>query len=141
MADTKRVLIAEDDEDISWGISKSLGMIRPNLHVRCVNNGDAALRLLKDEAFDLVISDVQMPGCDGLNLTLEIRRSYPETKIILITAYGSDEVHQQVARDGFLYLEKPFDLRQLKDLVLQSLELKVHRINRPASDRVANQIV
>ncbi len=122
MTDAKRVLIAEDDEDISWGITKSLGMLRPNLVVHCVNNGEDALRLLKDDVFDLVISDVQMPGCDGLDLTLEIRKSYPDTKVILITAYGSEEVHKRVALDGFSYLEKPFDLGQLKKLVVQSLE-------------------
>jgi DNA-binding NtrC family response regulator len=129
MADAKRILIAEDDEDISWGISKSLGMIRPNVHVRCVNDGAAALQLLSSETFDLVISDVQMPGCDGLSLTQEIGKSSPATKIILITAYGSDEVQKQVAaNDGLLYLEKPFDLRQLRELVMQSLDMEAIRI-------------
>jgi DNA-binding NtrC family response regulator len=124
MTNAKRVLIAEDDEDISWGISRSLGMIRPDLVVRCVNDGEAALRLLEDESFDLVISDVQMPGCDGLRLTLEIDKSHPGTKVILITAFGSEEVHRRVAaNNGLLFLEKPFDLRQLKQLVVESLEI------------------
>lgn len=130
MTDAKRVLIAEDDEDISWGISKSLGMIRPNLVVHCVNNGAAALQMIKDEPFDLVISDVQMPGCDGLDLTLEIRKSHPETEVILITAYGSEEVHKRVALDGFSYLEKPFDLGQLRKLVVQSLEKRDSDMDR-----------
>ncbi|HEX9653763.1 MAG TPA: response regulator [bacterium] len=130
MTDAKRILIAEDDEDISWGISKSLTMIRPNLHVRCVNNGTAALQLLRDETFDLVISDVQMPGCDGLSLTLEIRKSCPATKVILITAYGSDEVRKLVVdQEGCSYLEKPFDLSQLRQVVLQSLEITPAALN------------
>ncbi len=126
MTDThKKVLIADDEEDISWAISRSLHKVNPDIEVTCVDSGDKAFEHIQDEQFDLVVSDLRMPGRTGLELIAEIRIRHPETKIILMTAYGSQEVMDKSdALGSFFYLEKPFDIGYLKQLVLEALELR-----------------
>ena len=120
----KRILIADDEEDISWAISRSLHKDAPEMEVVCVNNGDAAFDKIRTDHFDLVVSDLRMPGKSGLDLIPELRVRHPHAKIIIMTAYGSQEVMQRADRLGsFFYLEKPFDIGYLKQLILEALNL------------------
>jgi len=119
----KRVLVVDDEEDITWSISKSLVRGRRFLQVICVNSGDEALKVFKDAQVDLVISDLRMPGLGGLELLAEIKKHYPSTKVIIMTAYGSAELRREVSRrKGCYYIEKPFELNSLKQLVYDSLD-------------------
>ncbi|MFQ5648811.1 MAG: response regulator [bacterium] len=125
MEKPKKLLIADDEEDISWAVSKSLKKSNLNIDITCVNNGDAALELLRRQPFDLVVSDIRMPGCDGLRLIREIRKHHPATKIIIMTAYGSQEVMDRAdALGSFFYLEKPFDIGYMKQLIMEALDLR-----------------
>ncbi len=123
MSESRRVLIVDDEEDITWGIARSLART-PSVEVQCVHSGDAALKLLEDQRFDVVLSDIRMPGPDGLQLMLDIRQHHPQTRVIIMTAYGSHQLKEEVeARGGFFYIEKPFDVGYLKQIVLDALEL------------------
>jgi len=125
VTDSKRVLLVDDEEDITWAISKSLRNSGNALEVVCANDGNVALQLLHQQAFDLVISDIRMPGKDGLQLVLDIRKLHPETKVIIMTAYGSAEVMERADKLGsFFYIEKPFEIGYLKRLVFQALQLE-----------------
>lgn len=122
MTDLKKILIADDEEDITWALARSLKNSKPILDVRCVNTGTAALKLIKKERFDLVISDVRMPGCDGMALVSQIRKLHPDTRVIIITAYGSNEVMERSDDLGsYFYLEKPFDIGYLRQIVFSAL--------------------
>ena len=90
----------------------------------CAHNGDEALTVLTQRAVDVVISDIRMPGRDGLQLMHEIKAHYPSTKIIIMTAYGSQETRKQIAaRGNVFYIEKPFEIRSLHRLIHEALEL------------------
>ncbi|NIR47493.1 response regulator [candidate division KSB1 bacterium] len=118
----KSVLIVDDEEDITWGISRSLAKTY-DLKIHCVHSGDEASKALKKTKFDLVVSDIHMPGRSGLQLLLDIRKNYPGTKIIMMTAYVSQEIKQQIeSRGGFFYIEKPFDIGYLREIILEALE-------------------
>jgi len=120
-----RVLIVDDEEDITWGLSKSLGKTHPSVEVECVYSGEQALNRLSAKPFNLVVSDVRMPNGDGRNLILEIRRTYPQTKVIVMTAYGSAELKNELEERGcFFYIEKPFDTGYLKQIILGALEIE-----------------
>ncbi len=125
MAKPKKILIADDEEDISWAISRILMKSKLNVDVVCVSRGDLALDLIRQEPFDLVVSDVRMPGCSGVELIPEIRRLHPLAKIIIMTAYGSQDIMERADLLGSLfYLEKPFEIGYLKQLVLDALDLE-----------------
>lgn len=125
MDDLKRVLVVDDEDDLTWSISKSLEKNERAVEVICVNNGDSALAYLATRHVDLVITDVRMPGRDGLALLRDIQRDYPRTRVILMTAHDSEEIRYQIARHSALHhcLEKPFELQNLHKLIFEALEI------------------
>jgi DNA-binding NtrC family response regulator len=121
----KRILVADDEEDLTWSIAKSLEKNDNIFEVISVNNGDNALAYLQTRQVDLVITDVRMPGRDGLALLRDIKRDYPQMRVIVMTAHNSEEVRQHIERYGltYYYLEKPFELRYLRQLIYEALDL------------------
>ncbi|MCG3118600.1 MAG: Chemotaxis response regulator protein-glutamate methylesterase [bacterium] len=121
----KRILVVDDEEDLTWSISKSLEKNDKLFEVLCVNNGDSALAHLSTRHVDLVITDVRMPGRDGLALLRVIKRDFPGTRVILMTAHSSDDVRREIALPDWplFYLEKPFELRNLHQLIYAALDL------------------
>ena len=112
----KKVLIVDDEEDILWGLSEELS--RHNLEVDTANNGSEALEKIKNKKYNFLITDIRMPGLSGSELLLEAQKIQPDLKVIVMTAYGSEEVKEDVLSKGAIsYLEKPFDFEQLLDIV------------------------
>ena len=119
----KRVLIVDDEEDLTWSISKGLAKDRDSLEVVCVNSGMGALDVLSRSRVDLMVTDFRMPGVNGLQLLNEIKVRYPQTKVIVMTAYGSMEIKEALERSGTTgYIEKPFDINDLRELIHTYLE-------------------
>jgi CheY-like chemotaxis protein len=87
--------------------------------VESATDGRAALRQLARQPFDLVLTDYQMPGMNGLELAVVVRQILPHTRIVLMTAYGEGEGVQDgiQALDLEGYLKKPFSLKQLRALI------------------------
>lgn len=93
-----------------------------------VENGAEALDLLeKDPDFHLVLSDINMPRMDGLTMLSHISESYPDLRVIMVTAYSDMEKIRKSMRFGaYDYLIKPIDPEDLKESVDRALDL-VHR--------------
>lgn len=71
---------------------------------------------------DLVVTDVQMPGATGIRVLAHVRRAHPTVPVILITAFGSAELHAQAKRLGAAtVLDKPFELSELRKLIQRLL--------------------
>lgn len=123
--DYKRVLIVDDEEDLTWSISKHLAKDKEKYELLAVNSAKEALKLLAKLPVELVISDIRMPEMSGMDLLLEIRQMYPMTKVVIMTAYGSPYVKQQANQRGcFKYIEKPFDIQELRQLILDVVDEK-----------------
>ena len=123
--DFKRVLIVDDEEDLTWSISKHLSKDKNKYELIAVNSAIEALKILEKLPVELVISDIRMPEMSGLDLLLEIRQTYPSTKVIIMTAYGSHEIQQQANERGcFKYIEKPFEIQDLRQMILNIVEEK-----------------
>ncbi|MDZ7291604.1 MAG: response regulator [candidate division KSB1 bacterium] len=138
----KCILVVDDEEDLTWSISKSLERSSEFLEVLCVNDGNSALAILATRRVDLVISDLRMPGRDGMSLLLDIQRNYPETRVIIMTAQSTDELRQEIAQRGtFYYLEKPFDIRHLRKLIYEALDLtETDLTNMRVNSQIRNMI-
>ena len=87
----KKVLIIDDEETLTWSMSKSLSKDRDKYEVMIANNGKEALNLLKRSDVDLVISDIRMPDINGLDVTAQVTQEYPSIKVVLLSMYDNEE--------------------------------------------------
>ena len=118
-----RVLIVDDEENLNWSIVNSLR--RANYAADGALTAEEARRRLTEQGYDCVISDVKMPGIDGFQLLNWLREWRPNTRVIMMTAFGSPSVRQEAFRNGVVaYLEKPFDLRVLRAELSRTLEAR-----------------
>ncbi len=115
-----RVLVVDDEENLNWGIVASLR--RDQYVADGALTGEDAIRRLSEASYDCVISDVQMPGMDGFDLLAWLRERRPQTRVIMMTAFGSPTIRQDAVAGGVVaYLEKPFDLQALKQELQRTL--------------------
>jgi two-component system response regulator PilR (NtrC family) len=113
-----RILIVEDDEEMRSLLRDFVG--EEGFEADTVMNGYEAFRKLVKEPFDLIITDIRMPGLTGLDIVPRIKKLQPEIPIIVITAFGSQEVHQRaLERGATAYLEKPIRFYKLRELIHQ----------------------
>jgi two-component system response regulator GlrR len=118
------VLLVDDDDDLLRLLT--LRLHAGNYRVTAVASAEAALVCLALELPDLVISDVRLPGRDGLALFDDIRRQHAALPVILLTAHGTiPDAVEATARGVFAYLTKPFDGKMLLDKVGQAVRLHV----------------
>ena len=111
-----RTLIIEDDEEMRALLKDSL--LEEGVEADSATNGSEALRKLVKESFDLVITDIRMPGLTGLDILPGIKKLQPEVPVIVITAFGSEEVYRRsIERGAAGYLEKPIHTNKLKTLI------------------------
>lgn len=121
----KKVLIVDDEETLTWSMAKSLSRDRDKYEIEIANNGKEALDVLGKIPIDLVLSDIRMPDINGLDLLVQIKRDYPETKVIIMTAYGSSDVQKEASKRGSLYyIEKPFEINEIRKLILDLIKEK-----------------
>lgn len=107
-----RVLVVEDDETARKQLAKSIR--KEGYEVLAAENGREGVELFKKESPEIVITDLKMPGIDGLEVMHTVRRLSPEAQIIVITAFGETDSAVSALREGALdYLKKPLDLDQL----------------------------
>jgi len=121
----KKVLIVDDEETLTWSMARSLSRDKDKYEVIIANNGREALNLLKKNKIDLVISDIRMPDINGLDLLVKIKKEYPQTKVIIMTAYGSSDVQKEANRRGSLYyVEKPFEISDIRKIIIDLIGKK-----------------
>ena len=121
----KRVLIVDDEETLTWSMARSLSRDKDKYEVIIANNGREALNQLKKNNVDLVISDIRMPDINGLDLLVSIKKEYPQTKVIIMTAYGSSDVQREANQRGSLYyVEKPFEIADIRKIIIDLIGRK-----------------
>jgi predicted regulator of Ras-like GTPase activity (Roadblock/LC7/MglB family)/DNA-binding response OmpR family regulator len=114
----KRVLVVDDEQDMLWMLQRNLNKGMPDVEVLTASSGEEALALLSDTPVELVITDINMPGMNGLDLLIEINNRYPETGVIIMTAYPSIAYEREAMMSGSLrFVEKPFDIKDMRAIV------------------------
>ena len=118
-----KVLVIDDEEDFLETIVKRLN--RRGIDTTGVDSGEEALRVLKEQSFDVVILDVRMPGMDGIETLRELKKRAPLTEVIMLTGHGSIESGVQgMTLGAFDYVIKPADFEELFEKVNQAAERK-----------------
>ena len=108
----QRILIVEDELHNAMTLCQAL--LHPmagDFHVEVCPLADIALKRLRYERFDLIVTDLRMPGTSGLELIRQVRQTSPGTHTMLMTAFGSPEIKDQAQLLGAVYLRKPFSLQ------------------------------
>ena len=116
--DALNILLVDDDRNLvttlSYGLRKAMGK---GISVAICFSGSEAFSILATQAFDLVISDFNIPGISGLEFLNKIRQDHRETILVLITAYGTDALEEGVRQLGVGYITKPFEPSFLVQLI------------------------
>jgi two-component system response regulator AtoC len=117
-----RILVVDDEDGIRSFVAESLEADHDT--VLTARDGNEAAALLDQQGFDVVVTDLKMPGRDGLALLAKIRAEQPETQVIMLTAQGTVESAVQAMKSGaFDYLQKPIGSPgELRLLVSRALE-------------------
>lgn len=119
----KNVLVVEDEEDVLKIFSEQLKLWGYNPII--ATSGEEGLRKFNATPIDLVISDIKMPGMDGIALLHEILKKDKQAIVILVTGYPSIDTAVQSMKDGaYDYLTKPLHIGELKIRIERALEKK-----------------
>ncbi|MDD5160637.1 MAG: response regulator [Sulfuricurvum sp.] len=110
-----RILIAEDEEYNQMVVQTMIELLYPEVEVLMVSNGAEALDKLKTEAFDLVLSDVDMPLMNGYELVSEVKALGLNVPMICVTAFAISGDKEKLLMHGFeRYISKPIDMDDMK---------------------------
>ncbi len=119
MAET--ILLVDDEEMILDSLSAIL--LKDGYQVDCAKNGNEALDILRQKQYDLIITDIRMPGISGLEMVENLKTFKPDQKILVITGYGSLETAVKAQHRGVSdYLIKPIDIKSLKNSIRRALK-------------------
>ncbi len=116
-----RLLVVDDNRDLAQGVALILKKVSD--HIAVAYSAEEALELIEQRPVDVVLSDIKMPGRDGISLLDCVRERWPETRVILFTAYGTIEAAVDAMKRGaFDYLTKPFDNDELMVVTRRALK-------------------
>src|SRR5213593_5204367 len=120
MKSQPKILLIEDDAGIVGGLKKELQF--QGYEVAVAERGDKGLAQAKEQPFDVVITDLKMPGLSGLELVEQLHATKPKLPIILMTAFGTTETAIEATKRGaYDYLLKPFEMPELLEVVSKAL--------------------
>jgi putative nucleotidyltransferase with HDIG domain len=123
LEESLRVLVVDDDPLVLRVLQDVLRA--QGCETSTAGNADRALALLDNNSYDLIVSDIRMPGPSGLDLLRAVRSRQPETPVVLITGYASVETAVEALRSGAVdYLTKPFRLQDIEKVLARVREAR-----------------
>jgi two-component system response regulator (stage 0 sporulation protein F) len=121
----KRILVVDDEENARIGLSKLLA--KEGFVVDSVSNGFEALNYLRQQDVNLIVTDINMPGMNGIAFLKELNKSFPQSNVIMITAYGGIESYIESMNLGaFEYINKPIKVEELKSILKKIFKESSH---------------
>lgn len=136
MSTRSRILIVDDEQSVLFVWRKALQKLAQRVDVEIASSGDEALHKMEQSPFDLLITDLRMPGLNGQALTRAIMDLQPGLLVIWITAYRSAEIEAEAEQLGVARcLDKPLTVDRIRQAVSQELELADHRVQAVAAGK------
>ena len=126
MLHTENVWVADDDRSIRWVLERTLQ--KADIVTRSFETADQVIAALRSEQPDALVTDIRMPGTDGLVLLERMRREHPTIPVIIMTAHSDLEIAVSAYQGGaFEYLPKPFDVNEALELVRRACKMRRER--------------
>jgi len=120
---TQRILVIDDEVDMLM-LLRMIIEDNTDYDVETTNSPSEGIKMFRDEDYDLVITDLKMPGMDGMDIFNEFKGLKPEVPVIMITAYGSIETADDALRKGIAeFITKPFRKDSILFTIRRVLEL------------------
>lgn len=118
----KTVLVVDDEEPFLLSLADGLAPLGSELRVVTAPSGEAALELVDRLTVDLVVTDLKMPGMDGLELIRRLRARHPSLPVMVMTAFKSPQAETELARfSPLIILDKPLDFQEFVDAIKTAL--------------------
>lgn len=125
-----RILIVDDEPKILQGIQRMLRKMHERWDMIFASGGTEALEIMSGEPCHVVVSDMKMPGMDGVQLLGEIKKKWPKTVRIMLSGYSEQEAVLRTVHVAHRYLAKPCDSGMLVETIARSLRLRAY-LNSP----------
>ncbi len=123
MDEHQYILVVDDDERVLFVLSRALRALENGYRVETARNGKEALQKAQAKRYDILITDIVMPGMNGVEMTEAIRGLYPDTVVIWITAHSNQRFQSDGKRlNVYRYLEKPLEIGEIRQVVVDAAE-------------------
>ncbi len=120
----KRILFVDDEQRVLDGLRRSLSRQRSRWSMAFVDGGEAALEAFAEQPFDVIVTDMRMPGMDGATLLCEIKERYPDTVRIVLSGHSEHEAALKSVSTAHQFLSKPCEAAKLQEVVERSCNLQ-----------------
>ena len=134
-----RILFVDDEPLILEGLQNLLRRFRKKWKMSFAIGGDEAIEWLEKEAFDIVITDMRMPGLSGADLLKNVKTNHPGTARIMLSGYSEEETILDALPVAHQYMSKPCDPVILKRII-ENLVAGVEELEHPKLAQAANQL-
>jgi YesN/AraC family two-component response regulator len=120
----KRILFVDDEPMVLQGIQRSLRSMRAEWEIELASGGPEALETMAQAPFDVVITDMRMPGMDGAQLLDLVKARFPRTVRIILSGQSDRETILRSVGPSHQYLSKPCDVDELKQRLIRAFALR-----------------
>lgn len=135
MSEHTNVWVIDDDRSIRWVLEKAIS--QQGMTTKSFENGDSILENLETQQPDVLITDVRMPGVDGLTLLTQIQENYPDLPVIIMTAHSDLESAVASYQGGaFEYLPKPFDTDEAVALIKRAISHRKEKTAKKTTNKI-----
>ncbi len=140
MKKQEEIWVIDDDKSIRWVLEKALN--QANMQVTSFSNASTILAKLEETIPDVIVTDIRMPGTDGLTLLEKLKHLYPQIPVIIMTAFSDLESAVSAYQGGaFEYLPKPFDVDEAVELVRRAARRNEEIHNEPSLNLSPHEII
>jgi len=136
----KRILFVDDDPEILQGLRRMLRPMRDAWETDFATSGQQALQILEKTPFDLVVTDMRMPGMDGAQLLNEVKNKFPDTIRIILSGQAEEDSILRAAGSMHQYLSKPCNHEKLQAVITRACALRDY-MNNPSLKQLVSKIV
>ncbi|WP_447980030.1 response regulator [Candidatus Nitrospira bockiana] len=126
-----RILVIDDEPVFLQALTEAAELRKGDFGVETATSAEDGLRLLQQQDYDVVISDIRMPGLDGIEFLRKAREVRPDTPVVLITGFGDPRLEERALRMGaYAFIHKPFVVDVFFSVVSRAL-LRSKLLRRP----------
>jgi FixJ family two-component response regulator len=119
---TKVIYFVDDEPMIRKAVSASLSSL-PDIEVHCFASGEECLQKLKQDDCDLLITDISMPGMDGIELLQKVKSIHPRLPVLVVTGYGDIPITVKAVQAGAIdFIEKPLDENTFLPIIMRIID-------------------
>lgn len=114
---TPQILLVDDDPMTLLALSETLRLRLGNVVIHAATSADSAIKLLSSTTYNVIVSDVLMPGADGLSVLKEAQRLHPQVPVIVVTGLDVEREEAALYGGAYAFLEKPLTVDRFSSVV------------------------